>query len=55
MIRRLISENSEQVVRVFSTVYRNVKTINDIYEIFERHRTDWNEKPKPSTIPIDFI
>jgi len=55
LIRSLIDENSEQAVRVFTTVYKNVRTIKDIYKIFEEHRADWNEKPKPSTIPIDFI
>ena len=52
LIRRLINENPDQAVRVFASAYRSVKTLQDILKLLEKHRTDWNKKPKPSVIPI---
>lgn len=52
LIRRLINENPDQAVRVFASAYRGVKTLQDILKLLEKHRTDWNKKPKPSVIPI---
>jgi len=52
MIRKMINENPEQAVEVFAATYKKVKTLKDIFKLFEKHRSDWRKKPKPSIIPI---
>jgi len=54
LIRKMINENPEQAVTVFSATYKKVKTLADIFELFEKQRSDWKKKPQPSIIPIKY-
>lgn len=54
LIRKMINENPEKAVTVFSATYKKVKTLADIFELFEKQRSDWKKKPQPSIIPIKY-
>jgi hypothetical protein len=52
IIKRLIEENPEKALEAFSSIYSEVKRLKDLYKLFKENRTDWEEKPKPSVIPV---
>ena len=52
LIRKMINENPEQAVEVFAATYKKVKTLKDVFKLFEKHRSDWRKKPEPSVIPM---
>jgi len=39
---------------VFATTYKKVKTLEDVFKLFEENRSDWKKEPKPSVIPLRF-
>jgi hypothetical protein len=53
ILRRLIEKNPERAVEIFAMVFRNIRCLKDVLSLLEKHRTDWNEKPKPTIIPIN--
>lgn len=52
LIRKMINENPEQAVEAFAAAYKKVKTLKDVFKLFEKHRSDWNKEPEPSVIPV---
>jgi len=54
LIRKMINENPKQAVEVFATTYKKVKTLEDVFKLFEKNRSDWKKEPKPSVIPLKF-
>ena len=48
----MINENPEQALEVFAATYKKVKTLKDVFKLFEKHRSDWKKKPEPSVIPM---
>jgi hypothetical protein len=52
ILKRLIKNNRKRAVKVFAAVFESVKTLNDVLNLLRKHRSDWNEKPKPSVIPL---
>jgi len=37
---------------VFASAYKDVKTLKDVFKLFEKNRSDWKKEPEPSIIPI---
>ncbi|MEM3602727.1 MAG: hypothetical protein QXN87_08670 [Candidatus Bathyarchaeia archaeon] len=52
LLKRLIKKNRKQAVKVFASTFKHVKSLRDIFNLLKKQRTDWNEKPKPTIIPI---
>lgn len=53
LIRKMIEEDPGQAVEVFAATYEKVKTLGDVFKLFEKHRSDWNKRPGPSVIPVE--
>ena len=51
-LRKLIMENKERAVEVFSQTYQKIKTIEDIYKIMKYMKKDWDEEPLVGIIPV---
>ncbi|MFB0543205.1 MAG: DUF6398 domain-containing protein [Candidatus Bathyarchaeia archaeon] len=54
LIRKMINGNPKQAVEVFATSYKKVKTLGDVFKLFEENRSDWKKEPTPSIIPIRY-
>ena len=54
LIKKIINGNPKQAVEVFATTYKKVKTLEDVFKLFEENRSDWKKKPTPSIIPIRY-
>lgn len=52
ILKRLIRKNRKRAVKVFAATFENVKSLNDVFNLLKKNRPDWNEKPKPSVIPL---
>ncbi|MBS7609788.1 hypothetical protein KEJ19_04360 [Candidatus Bathyarchaeota archaeon] len=52
VLRSLIEKNPERAVEVFATRFRNIKSIQNVLSLLKRNRSDWDEKPKPTIIPV---
>jgi hypothetical protein len=52
LIRKMINEDPERAVEVFASAYKDVKTLKDVFKLFEKNRSDWKKEPEPSIIPI---
>ena len=53
LIRKMIEENPGQAVEVFAATYEKVKTLGDVFKLFEKHRSDWDKRPGLSVIPVE--
>jgi hypothetical protein len=52
IIKRLIEGNPEKALKAYSSIYNDVNSLDDLYKLYKRNRTDWEEEPKLSVMPV---
>jgi len=52
LIKRLAEEHPEKAVEAFSSVYGGVKRLEDLFKLFEENRSDWEDGPRLSVVPV---
>ncbi|MFP3952376.1 MAG: hypothetical protein ACLFVP_09595, partial [Candidatus Bathyarchaeia archaeon] len=52
IIKRMIKKNPNKALEAFKSTFKNIETIEDLYNLFKENRTDWEAEPRSSIIPV---
>ena len=52
LLKKLILSNTKLSIEIFSALYKDIKTIEDIMQMFRLSRDDWDDEPTPSVILV---